>query len=626
MEPIPDPKADLMSSADRTAGQEDNVLENPRKNAARNGKAHFKFYTRILITIWTVIMFISLGWNLYQARQETQAMALATARITFDKDLLYRRWAAIHGGVYVPVSPETPPNPYLQHVLERDLTTPSGRHLTLMNPAYMTRQVYTFSQKESSTRGHITSLKPLRPQNAPDTWEILALKSFEQGKPEASTIETIEGQPYFRLMHPFKTEKNCLKCHAQQGYQEGDIRGGISVSIPLAPLYASQRRTILTISLGHALLWLLGLVGIVLGRRGVMTAWQQQEQAETALQQSNYQLQDRNREISLTSELADQLHACMTIEEAYQIISHMGPRLFPEHSGTVLLLNASRNILETTVTWGENSPEPLVMYPQNCWALRRGRPYLMQDPERDLVCEHLSSPSGSGYFCVPLMAQGETLGVLHLRAKNSAAAGGSPPPFSESCQSLARAVADHLALSLGNLRLQESLRHQAIRDPLTGLFNRRFMLETLERELYRIQRKKSSLCVFMMDLDHFRRFNETFGHAAGDAVLSALGRLLLSQVRKEDVACRYGGEEFTVILPETSLETGRGRAEELRQSVHDLKVEHLGQNLGSITISLGVAVYPQNGVEPEALLRAADEALYKAKHAGRDQVVIADQT
>lgn len=632
MEPIDDPKADL-SSADRTAGQEEDAREAPRRDSARNGRAWIRSYTWLLITAWTLVIVISLGWNLYQARQEIQTMALTTARINFEKDLLYRRWGAIHGGVYVPVTPETPPNRYLGNVPERDLTTPSGRQLTLMNPAYMTRQVYTFSQKESTIKGHLTSLKPLRPENHPDPWEAYALKSFEQGKPEASTVEDLEGQPYLRLMRPFKTEKGCLKCHAQQGYREGDIRGGISVSIPLAPLYASQQRTTFTISLGHGLLWLVGLVGISLGRRRLTTGWQQQERTEAALRQSNHQLQDLveetgrlNREISLVSELADQLHACITGEEAHQIINLMAPRLFPEHSGALFLLNASRNILEMTLTWGENPPDQSMADPQGCWVLRRGRPYLMQDPDRDLICEHLSLPLASGYYCVPLVALGETLGILHLRASAPTPGGVSRPAFSGSTQSLTLTVAEHLALSLGNLKLQEALRHQAIRDPLTGLFNRRFMLETLERELYRMQRKESSLGIIMLDLDHFKRFNDSFGHAAGDAVLSALGQMLLNKVRKEDVACRYGGEEFTVILPETSKQTAYERAEELRQLVHGLHLEHHGQSLGGITISLGVAVYPQHGEDPEALLRAADKALYQAKHAGRNRVVAAERS
>lgn len=629
MEPIDNTKADL-SAADRTTGQERDALETARKGEARNDRAQIQSFTWIMITFWTLIMVISLSLNLYLERQETQETALTAARISFEKDLLYIRWAAAHGGVYVPVTPETPPNRHLENVPEQDLTTPSGRQLTLMNPAYMTRQLYTFSRKESAIKDHLTSLKPLRPENHPDPWEAQALKSFEQGKSEASTIETLEGQPYLRLMRPFRTEKGCLKCHAQQGYQEGDILGGISVSIPLAHLYASQQRTMFTISLGHGLLWLVGLAGISLSRRRLTTAWQKQERAEADLRQSNQQLHDLanetgrlNREISLVSELADQLHACMTGEEAHQIINRMVPRLFPEYSGALFLLNASRNILEMTVTWGENPPDQSMVDPQRCWSLRRGRPYLMQDPDRDLLCEHLSAPLAAGYYCVPLVAQGETLGVFHLRATAPAPGGVSHLAISESCQFLAITVAENLALSLGNLKLQEALRNQAIRDSLTGLFNRRFMLETLERELYRIQRKESSLCVIMLDLDHFKRFNDTFGHAAGDALLSALGRLMLNHVRKEDVACRYGGEEFTVILPETSLETACGRAEELRQLVHGLNLEYQGQSLGGITISLGVAVYPQHGEDPEALLGAADKALYQAKHAGRDRTMVA---
>jgi diguanylate cyclase (GGDEF)-like protein len=497
-----------------------------------------------------------------------------------------------------------------------------------MNPAYMTRQVYAFSRLESAIRGHLTSLKPLRPENQADPWETQALKSFEQGATEVATVENLDGQPYLRLMRPFKTETGCLKCHAHQGYQVGDVRGGISVSIPLAPLYAAQQRTQFSISLGHGLLWLVGLVGIGLGRRRLISAWQQEERLAADLGRSNQKLQDLvaeserlNREISLVSELADKLHACLSSEEAHQIMSRMASRLFPDQSGALLLLNASRNVLEMVMTWGVQPPDRPVVEPQTCWGLRRGRPYLMQDPEQDVLCEHLSPPLAAGYYCIPLVAQGETLGVFHLRA--TAPAGASRPAFPASSQSLAITVAEHLALSLGNLKLQEALRHQAIRDGLTGLFNRRFMLETLERELYRMRRKASSLAVIMLDLDHFKRFNDTFGHSAGDAVLSALGRLMLSRVRKEDVACRYGGEEFAVILPETSLETACDRAEELRRAVHGLNLDHHGQSLGGITISLGVAVFPQHGEEPDVLLRAADAALYQAKHAGRDRWEVA---
>jgi two-component system cell cycle sensor histidine kinase/response regulator CckA len=151
---------------------------------------------------------------------------------SYKKDLVYRRWATIHGGVYVPITPETPTNPYLSHIPERDISTPSGKKLTLVNPAYMTRQVHELGEKDYGLGGHITSLKPIRPENAPDEWERKALQGFEQNQKDVSSLVTIGNETYFRLMYPMITESGCLKCHTSQGYKVGDIRGGISVSVP----------------------------------------------------------------------------------------------------------------------------------------------------------------------------------------------------------------------------------------------------------------------------------------------------------------------------------------------------------------------------------------------------------
>ena len=183
-------------------------------------------------------------------------------------------------------------------------------------------------------------------------------------------------------------------------------------------------------------------------------------------------------------------------------------------------------------------------------------------------------------------------------------------------------VAEDMALALANLRLRETLRSQAIRDPLTGLFNRRYLEETMERELNRVKRQGISLGVIMMDLDHFKEYNDTFGHSAGDELLSALGILLKSQIRGEDIACRYGGEEFLLILPGASLEVALERAESLRQAVKEMHQHH--QGLKPTTLSLGVAVYPDHGDTGLQLIQAADAALYRAKQAGRDRVMAAE--
>ena len=226
-------------------------------------KAHsipLKHYGWILIGVWTLVAAASLGWNLLQDRDEDLRVARHIALTNYERDVLYRRWAAAHGGVYVPVTPDTPPTPYLAQLPERDIVTPSGRRLTLLNPAYMTRQIYELAQESGLPRGHLTSLKPLRPQNAPDPWEKKALEAFEHGKEEVSEVVSIDGQPSMRLMRPFRIDPSCLTCHEEQGYKVGDIRGGISVSVPMNPIMTKASHT-WSLILGHLVLWMLGVVG-----------------------------------------------------------------------------------------------------------------------------------------------------------------------------------------------------------------------------------------------------------------------------------------------------------------------------------------------------------------------------
>ena len=218
-------------------------------------------------------------------------------------------------------------------------------------------------------------------------------------------------------------------------------------------------------------------------------------------------------------------------------------------------------------------------------------------------------------MCIPLVAQGETLGLLQLHGE---------APAGQAAQ-LLDAFTEQLALAIANLELRETLRSQAIRDPLTELYNRRYMDETLLQELSRVRRKEATLSVIMIDIDHFKRLNDTAGHAAGDEVLRRVARQLMSAVRREDVACRYGGEEFALILPELAIEGAVERAERLRREIEDLFVEVGGKRIGPVTASFGVACYPMHGSSGAALLHLADKALYQAKALGRNRVVVADR-
>jgi diguanylate cyclase (GGDEF)-like protein len=284
------------------------------------------------------------------------------------------------------------------------------------------------------------------------------------------------------------------------------------------------------------------------------------------------------------------------------------------------MVNNSRNLFETVAIWGRDPQLTSTFAPDECWSVRRGRLHKVENPREALRCPHVAEEVSGGYLCVPLIAQGETLGVLHLRPGPPAA--GQTPELAVVKDQMALAVAEDLALALANLRLRESLRSQAIRDPLTGLFNRRYLEETMEREINRVKRQGTSLGVVMMDLDHFKQYNDTFGHSAGDELLSALGILLKSHIRGEDISCRYGGEEFLVILPGASMEISLARAESLRQAVKEMHLHH--QGLKPSSLSLGVAVYPDHGDTGLQLIQSADTALYRAKKAGRDRVMAAE--
>ena len=353
----------------------------------------------------------------------------------------------------------------------------------------------------------------------------------------------------------------------------------------------------------------------------------ERKQMEAALQAANLSLQEvlaqvkeRNRAMTLANEMADMLQACQTSEEAYKTIGLFMPSFFPNDAGALYMFNDSRNHFEAVASWGQDRPALSIFAPDECWSVRRGRLHLVENPQEALHCRHVAQNVPGGYLCIPLIAQGETLGVFHVKFGPQAEA--QEDSLAAARNQLAQTVAEDMALALANLRLRENLRSQAIRDPLTGLFNRRYLEETMEREINRVKRQKTSLGVIMMDLDHFKQYNDKFGHSAGDELLSALGILLKSQIRGEDIACRYGGEEFLLILPGASMEIALERAESLRQALKDIHQHH--QGLKPTTLSLGVAVYPDHGDNGLEIIKAADAALYRAKQAGRDRVMAAE--
>lgn len=331
------------------------------------------------------------------------------------------------------------------------------------------------------------------------------------------------------------------------------------------------------------------------------------------------QLRERTQRATMLAKMGELLQSCMNRDEVFAAALGYAPKIFPILRGSIALLDASRSVAEIIGSWNECNIPVAVFEPASCWALRTGHPHLVLEGDSTAPCAHAKGVKNT-YLCVPILAQGETLGVMNLQATADV------PLLESSDLSIKTTFAGQVGLSIANIRLREALRIQSVRDALTGLYNRRYLEEVLEREVRRAARAAQSLGILMIDLDHFKNFNDTYGHDAGDAVLRETGQFLVKGIRAEDFVCRFGGEEFVVILPTADMEASRGRAERLCQKMRELTVMHQGKSLGMVTISIGVAAFPLHGMSPKELMAAADAALYEAKRSGRNQVVVASPT
>jgi diguanylate cyclase (GGDEF)-like protein/PAS domain S-box-containing protein len=341
-------------------------------------------------------------------------------------------------------------------------------------------------------------------------------------------------------------------------------------------------------------------------------------QANADLLASVTELQARDREMQALNRMNDLLQSCTTQAEAYKVVSLVAGDLFAGHSGCLAVLHTWDQYLETVACWGDTAQMVPIFTLDDCWAMRRGHPHAALELPEGMHCRHFVETPSAGSLCVPLAIQGDTLGVLCLIGS------ATTQLQADRLQQLAVTVGEAIKLSLSNLKLREKLREQAVQDPLTGLFNRRHLEDSLVRELHRAQRNNSSVCLAMLDLDRFKQFNDSFGHHAGDALLCALAQLLRQHVRDSDIVCRYGGEEFVVVLPDSSMASTLERLEQIRGLVKELQTRYGQQLLGPVTISAGVADAQDHGFEARELLRVADEALFKAKRAGRDRIVVAE--
>lgn len=348
------------------------------------------------------------------------------------------------------------------------------------------------------------------------------------------------------------------------------------------------------------------------------------EQVEAVLQQAHDKLQRsvdalamRNSEISLLRSLTDFLYAASDIDEAVTTVHRFLPLLFPRTSGVIYLLEG--NQFEARLVWGDIDGAALpALEHDGCWALRRGHAY-SYGAAASMPCAHFGAGDLPPFraCCAPVIGSGELLGMLHLRTASDSRVD------DDLLKRLLSDVAEQFGLVVANLRLRQSLSEQAMRDPLTRLYNRRHMELALQRELRRCARSRSPLSLAMIDIDHFKRFNDDYGHQAGDHVLAAIAALLSEKLRASDVVCRYGGEEFMVLLCDSNCDGAEPRLEQLREQIGAMRLNHAAQQLPPPTVSIGLAAFPDHAHDSNGLIEAADAALYRAKDGGRNRVCVA---
>ncbi|MBI5934120.1 MAG: diguanylate cyclase [Chloroflexi bacterium] len=325
----------------------------------------------------------------------------------------------------------------------------------------------------------------------------------------------------------------------------------------------------------------------------------------------------RDKEIQSLNRLNDLLQSCKTQAEAYQVISLIAEDIFTGHNGCFAVLQTGEQSLEVVASWGETMTPPIISL-EDCWALRRGQFHEAANPKVDLLCNHFLHSPPPSYFCLPLLVQGEMSGLLCLMD-------GNIPRKDEHQQSLAQlamAVGESIKFALSNLKLRDELHQQAILDPLTGLFNRHYLEETLPRELHGARRRKSPLCIVMLDINDFKQFNDSYGHAAGDTLLREFGHVLRKLLRKSDILCRCGGDEFALVLLDSTVADAEKRMEQIRTSLKKLQIRYGNEVLGGITFSAAIRQTTEHDTTVNELLRVVEQALDAAKQAGRDRSII----
>jgi diguanylate cyclase (GGDEF)-like protein/PAS domain S-box-containing protein len=364
---------------------------------------------------------------------------------------------------------------------------------------------------------------------------------------------------------------------------------------------------------------------------GAVSDITERKQAEEMLKRSNQQLavwinelQERKSKMDLLESVSSALQPCNNLNEVYHVLIKYAEEIFPDQPGALYLYDIKSDTLQQSVKWGEFTGASS-WEADTCHAWQSGKPHVSPGTNNRLLCKHDHNHAHDEmmYLCAPLVAQGERVGVLYLRRNVNDFSEGEQYDSVEFWKSMAMMITERLGFVILNLKLRSDLANQSVRDPLTGMYVRRYLEESIQREIPRSIRYKRSFGLILIDIDNLDAINETMGRAAGNAVLQSFGKFLLSQIRSSDVSSRLGGDEFMMLLPEASLEDTANRAELFRMEGKNIRVLFGGHHLKTVTLSIGVAAFPQHGDNVGELFEAVEKALAKAKAKGCDQMVIA---
>lgn len=346
-------------------------------------------------------------------------------------------------------------------------------------------------------------------------------------------------------------------------------------------------------------------------------AMERAEKAERRAREALAHEQQRQRETQALSELSDWLQCCKSIDELYEIVRQAMAAMFEGSHGQLFIYSNSRDVLDGAVSWGDCELIRSIQ-PQDCWSLRRGRLFHYGQGVVKFACNHVPRDAmPDRYLCLPIIAQGDTVGMLHIGFDEASAS-----LICDDLIAFAQRCSEQISMAIANVKLRDELHEQSTRDPLTGLYNRRYFLERSRAAISMVERDGGTLALISLDADNFKSYNDNFGHDAGDYLLCAVGELTRRFFNNEEVCCRIGGEEFSILIPDCDSHGAVSRAAEFVQCVENHEFRYRSQLLPTVTVSAGIAAYPEHADNLQDLCKAADVAMYDAKELGKNQVCL----